>query len=70
MSVGVFVHHPFGVNVLVFAVPVGGGCDGVKWWGAGGMYKGKNSDSSSRPFVVFVQPGPSDEEVREHHTEQ
>ena len=25
MSVGVFVHHPFGVNVLAFAVPGGGG---------------------------------------------
>ena len=54
MSVGVFVHHPFGVSVLAFAVLVGGGCDGVKWWGAGGMYNGKNSDSSSCPFVVFV----------------
>lgn len=41
MSVGVFVHHPFGVNVLVFAVLVGGGCDGVKWWGAGGCIKVK-----------------------------
>lgn len=70
MSVSVFVHHPFSVNVLAFAVPVGGGCDGVKWWGAGGMYKGKNSDSHLDLLLFLSQPGPSDEEVHEHHTEQ
>ena len=42
----------------------------MKWWGAGGMYKGKNSDSHLDLLLFLSQPGPCDEEVHEHHTEQ